>query len=204
MAVWARQTPPIGSRMDDETHITALLAAEDYDAATEAILELYGTRVFRTMIGVLRDETAAEDTFQAFRITLWQSLRRYRGESRVFTWTYTIARRTHSRRLRRSRAPEERLHTDEERALVARWTRTATAEWQKTESQDKLQVLLEDLDHDDRTLVMLRIADQLPWGEIAAILSDRALDADALKTETARLRKRFERVKTRLASALED
>lgn len=190
--------------MDDETEISALLAVKDYDAAIDAILRLYGPRVFRMIVGVLRDEVAAQDTFQTFSIALWKSLPSFRGESRVYTWTYTIARRTIGKRLRRAESPEERLHTHQERQLAARWTRTATAEWRKTESRTKLDEMLHELDPDDRTLVMLRIGEALPWNEIATILSDDALDSDTLKKDSARLRKRFERVKTRLARALQD
>lgn len=191
--------------MDDETNITALLAAQDYDGAIEAILELYGARVFRMIVGVLRDETEAQDAFQAFSIEVWQSLPSFRGDSRVYTWTYTIARRTVSKQLRNGTSREERLHTEQERELAARWTRTATAQWRKTESRHKLQQLLDELDPDDRTLVMLRIGEAMPWDQVATIVSDdEPLDADVLKKESARLRKRFERVKTRLKTALED
>ncbi len=192
--------------MVDETDITARLAAEDYDAAVEAILGLYGGRIFRMMVGILRDESAAQDTFQTFSIALWQSLPSFNGDSRVYTWTYTIARRTIGKRLSKAKSSVDRLHTDQELALAAKWTRTATAEWRKTESRAKLQELLDELDTDDRTLVMLRIGEAMPWDQVAAVLSDEdgVLDSDALKKEAARLRKRFERVKTRLQHALED
>lgn len=192
--------------MHDETDITSLLADENYDEAVEAILALYGPRIFRMMVGVLRDESAAEDTFQHFSIVLWETLPNFRGESRVYTWTYTLARRSISRRLRKATSPEERLHTHQERELAARWTRTATAEWRKTESKNRLQDLLDDLPPEDRTLVMLRIAEALPWDEIAAIMAPEDEESEpATRTkEAARLRKRFERVKKRLQKALGD
>jgi RNA polymerase sigma-70 factor (ECF subfamily) len=190
--------------MDDETYIHERLVENDFDAAVEAILELYGSRFFRTIAGVLRNEAEAADTYQDFSIALWQGLPGFRGDSRVYTWAYTLVRRTIGRKLRGKPVQIVRLKTDQERALVARWTRTATVEWRNTESREKLQEMLDDLGYDDRTLVMLRICEQMPWGEIATVLSDTPLEPQEQKTESARLRKRFERVKTRLQKALED
>jgi RNA polymerase sigma-70 factor (ECF subfamily) len=80
--------------------------------------------------------------------------------------------------------------------------RTETASALRTEKRTKLQALRDELSVDDRTLLILRVDRDLPWDEIArAFLADpeAVADEDRLRREAARLRKRFQLVKGRLA-----
>jgi RNA polymerase sigma-70 factor, ECF subfamily len=57
-----------------------------------------------------------------------------------------------------------------------------------------------ELDPEDQTLLILRVNRQLPWRDIARIMTDEgdASDDDELKRRAAALRKRFERLKEEL------
>jgi RNA polymerase sigma-70 factor (ECF subfamily) len=59
---------------------------------------------------------------------------------------------------------------------------------------DRLRLLRASLDPEDRTLLALRIDRALEWDEVAAVLS-----TDASPVNAAALRKRFERLKAKLA-----
>lgn len=54
---------------------------------------------------------------------------------------------------------------------------------------------------EDRMLLVLRLDREMSWTEVARVLTDDAADADVSR-EAARLRKRFERVKAKLAEQL--
>ncbi len=187
-----------------EAKISGFLESGDTERAVEEILTAYGPRIFRMMMGVFQDEATTQDVYQQFSITLWESLDSFRGDSQVYTWTYTLARRTIGQKLRGKGDRETRLQTDQKNRLAAKWTRTATAEWRKTESKDKFQQMVEDLDSDERTLVMLRIGEEMPWKEVARVMhdGDEPLEGSELTKESGRLRKKFQRVKDKLKRKL--
>ncbi len=187
-----------------DAEIKALLANEDYDAAAEAVVRHFGGSILGMYNGVFHNEALAQDTFQFFSIQLWQALPSFKSESAVFTWVYTIARRCIGKVRRKVNLKEVALETQDRNNLVAKWTRTATAEWRNTATKDRFKEVCQDLDEHERTLVMLRIGEELSWKEIARIVSDDETLADPskLRAASATLRKRFERVKTKLAKAM--
>ena len=191
------------ARVSVESRISELLDEQQINQAVEEILEFYGPRIFRMMMGVFHNEAIAQDVYQQFSIQLWESLESFRGDSQIYTWTYTLARRAIGQRLRGSKK-ETRLHTHQRDQLAAKWTRTATAEWRKTESKDKFQEMVEELDHDERTLVMLRIGEEMSWKEVAQVMQDgdETLEGSELSKESGRLRKKFQRVKDKLKRKL--
>jgi len=178
--------------MDTEARIRALLAAGDArGAATEAMRGL-GPRIFGYLRSVLRDDTDAGDAFSLFGENLWRGIETYRGEASFRTWAYRIAWnaalavrdeawRRHGRRLETGEA--SRL-AEEIRTTAARVERQKTA----------LDELRETLTPEEQTLLVLRIDQELAWDEIAVVLGK-----DGSPVESVTLRKRFERLKERLA-----
>lgn len=84
-------------------------------------------------------------------------------------------------------------------ALIDR-ARSATQMHQRTDVKDKIRALRERLPQEDQTLLILFVDRNLPWREIAMVVHEQGeqLDDAALDREAARLRKRFERVKSEL------
>ena len=76
---------------------------------------------------------------------------------------------------------------------IAQEVRSTTAMHLRAETPAHVQKLREQLEPDDRTLLVLRVDRDLPWGEIASIVG----------TREATLRKRYERIKTRLRELAE-
>ena len=58
------------------------------------ILAEYQDKVFRLACGMLGDEAQAEDAAQETFVRVWKGLGKFRGESSISTWIFTIARRT--------------------------------------------------------------------------------------------------------------
>ena len=59
-----------------------------------SILAQYQDKVFRLACTMLGNESQAEDAAQETFVKVWKGLSKFRGESSVSTWIFTIARRT--------------------------------------------------------------------------------------------------------------
>ncbi len=179
--------------MDTEARIRALLSADDAHGAATLAMRSFGPRIYGYLRSTLRDETDAGDAFSLFGENLWRGIGTFRGESSFRTWSYRIAWnaalavrdeawRRHGRRLETGEA--SRL-AEEIRTTAARVERQRTA----------LDALREELTAEEQTLLHLRIDQNLPWDEIAHVFGK-----DGSPVESATLRKRFERLKDRLAT----
>jgi RNA polymerase sigma-70 factor (ECF subfamily) len=161
-------------------------------AATELLRE-YGAQLNRYLSSLLRDELDAAEAFSAFAETMWRTLPSFRGEASLRTWAFRLAW-TSARGLRRSawRRRRERLRTRDE-SLLGTEIRTGSAV-RRERQRSHLEKLRDSLSLQDRSLLGLRIDQELSWGEIAAILATPQHPVDA-----AAVTKRFERLKQRLA-----
>ncbi|MFT3706938.1 MAG: sigma-70 family RNA polymerase sigma factor [Archangium sp.] len=172
-----------------ETRIGAALARRDLELAATEVVGGYGPQIFGFLRGTL-PIADADDAFSIWCESLWTQLPAFRGASSVFTWAYRIAigaahdARAHKRLVR--------LSTGAMQALAAE-VRSTTARHLKRESSEQLQRLRAQLDHDEQTLLVLRIDRDLAWKDIAEILDER---------EPA-LRKRFERLKEKIRTLAE-
>lgn len=187
-----------------ESQLRALAHAERYRETVDLALRSYGGELMGFIMNTVHDEALAQDIFQQLSIEVWESLPGFRWQSNFRTWVYTLARRTTFRILRAPDRRYQRLHTAEEQQLQARWSRTSTLEWQKTENKDRFWLICEGLEPEQRSLVMLRIAQRLSWAEITVIMSERDdLSPDEARRLSAKYRKRFARTKTQLKAALQ-
>ncbi|MFT7580327.1 MAG: RNA polymerase sigma-70 factor (ECF subfamily) [Myxococcota bacterium] len=181
------------------------LEVDGLEAAVNLAIRAYGSELFGFIVNTTHDEDLAQDVFQTLCMEIWKSMPRFQWQSSFRTWVYVLARRTTFRALGVSKGtPVGRLHTEGEQSLQARWTRTSTLEWQKTENKDRFWLLCEGLEPEQRTLVMLRIGRRLPWNEVARIMSEEDAPSDAnLRRLSGQLRKRFERTKEHLKVAMQ-
>jgi RNA polymerase sigma-70 factor (ECF subfamily) len=192
---------------DDHEHaITALLAAGDVTGAVTVSLRAYGPEVYAYLRALHRDAGDADEVFSQFTEALWRSLdgRDLRCSHR--TWAYAVARRTslgHRRAERRRAARFSPLPDTTGLSQIAAAVRTETALHLQTQNRSRFTELRESLPEADQTLLMLRVDRGLPWNELVEIL-DEADDtaaprsAEALRRDSARLRKRFQALKDKL------
>jgi RNA polymerase sigma-70 factor (ECF subfamily) len=170
-----------------------------HEFATLAI-ETYGAELYGFLVNVLGGApNAAEVLAQAIE-AFWRSLPEFRAACSVRTWLYMLARRT-VRRYKR-RLPNRLQHTGDRHLddLVA-FAHSRTAPWQRTTIKARFRDLREKLDSEDRILLVLRIDRDMEWCDIAQVtLGAAAADGNAaeLAREAARLRKRFQLLKTKL------
>ncbi len=175
-----------------ESDVRTLLADGDTAAAATVAIRSYGPQVLRYLRSLLRAEDEAKDAFSRFAETLWLNLPSFRGEASLRTWVFRLAWSA-AQELRREpwRRRGRRFATGEASAIAEEvWTRSYV---RHERDRRKLERLREALSLEERSLLELRIHQELSWAEIADVLSSGGEPVQA-----AALAKRFERMKERL------
>jgi RNA polymerase sigma-70 factor (ECF subfamily) len=159
------------------------------------VLRELGPEILAFLRALLRDEDDAQDAFQSFAEDVWTGLPSFRWESSLRTWAYRLAanqarnqRRDAWRRKGRRLATEEYSHIAEE---VRSGSKLRDERQRRT-----LDLLREELDLDDRALLVLRLDRKLTWDEVAQVLS-----SEGPPVAPNSMAKRFERLKDRLGTA---
>lgn len=185
-----------------EARIRGHCEAEHWGPAATAALEGYGPEVLGYLSAMCRTETDAAEVFSIFCEDLWKGLPGFRWHSSFRTWAYTLARHALYRLSRDPHRRRERnlaLSQSPEVFQIVQQVRTTTMIHLRTETKNKFTALREQLEPDDRTLLILRVDRKLAWNEIARIMSEHdEPTAEQIKRRAAALRKRFERAKERL------
>jgi len=198
--------------MDDErtaieTLIRAAWDAGDHERAAALAIEHYGPELLGFLINLTRDSDVADELFGQFSESFWRSWQRFEWRCSVRTWAYKLVRRTATRQLKHDRQHKEvAVPLGSVLSLAVERVRTATMAYQRTNVKDRFQELRAQLPDDDQALLILRVDRDLSWLELAEIMLGAEHDpgADQLKTEAARLRKRFQLAKARLRELVEE
>lgn len=193
-----------GTREDLESDIRRRFDEGDYEGAATLALRGYGPEIYAFLTTSLHGADA-DEAFSMFAEGLWRAFPKFEWRSSLRTLAYAVARRTslhYRRQVRRQARRQEPLPDDSAVMRVAAEVRTSTSmRFVKTERRSRIAELREALAPDDRELLILRVDRELAWMDLAHVLrgeDEAPLEGDALKREAARLRKRFQHIKTRL------
>lgn len=186
------------SDLDDK--VRNLCAASDYAEATTVALKELGPSVLRYIDARIRDDDLTAEAFAHFAEDLWRGLPKFGGRSPLKVWALVVARNAAGQVLRRRNRERSRSRalTSTLDARLSAQVRTTTREYLKTDVKQRFMELREELSPDERTLLVLRINERLPWEEIAAVQREGESSPEELKREAARLRKRFQLIRERL------
>lgn len=190
--------------MDVESRVAALVARGDHAGAASAAIEGHGPSVYGYLCSLL-DEDDARDVFSQWAEDLWRGLAGFRRECTLRAWAFKLAWHAAARHRRDPyRARRERFPTGAASRLAA--STLASSVLHGGGRREQLRRLRASLPPEDETLLVLRIDKELEWEEIAAVLSGASDggsppgDGAPPSSVTApALRKRFERLKDRLA-----
>ncbi len=188
-----------------EASIRTACEARDFGLATARAFEAYGSEILSYLIARLRSHGDGEEAFSMFAEDLCQALPAFEFRCSVRGYLYTLARNAGNRYATAPQNRRERnlpISAQASLSAVVERARSETALHKRTEVRDKLRALREQLPEEDQTLLILHVDRALPWSDIAMVMheSGTALAGEALARESARLRKRFERVKAELKS----
>ena len=162
-------------------------------AATEALRGL-GPQVLGYLTAVLRDEDDAHDVFSQFAEDLWKGLGGFRRESSVRTWAFRLAWHAASRYARDPYRKRGRPILTTEASKIAASVRSTMSTYAPGGRADRLLKLREALDPEEQTLLILRVDKGLSWEDVAQVLA-----TEGTPVASTALRKRFERLKDKLA-----
>jgi RNA polymerase sigma-70 factor (ECF subfamily) len=187
-----------------EEPVRRAIAGGDRNAATTAVLQLYGGELYGFIAGQARDPGLADEAYSELCELVWTQLASFRWEASLRSWLYAVARRL-VMRMRidgyRREARARPMELAPEVAEVAIKIRTSTQEILRSDVKSAFRALRQELSDEDQELLALRVDRDLSWRDIARIVEPD--DADGLDQRAAALRKRFERVRGRLRELAE-
>ncbi len=169
----------------DEALLTRVRAGDDQ--ATAALVERYAPRVLRFGLKLCKDEEDAREVLQQTLLTAARGLRGFRGESRLATWLFSIARRFCIKQRTRGQAAVQTQPLDDavlelpapEREIPDR--KLATLELEAA-----LEVAIRGLEPSQREVLVLRDVEGLSAAEVAQVVG---LSVEAVKSRLHRARK---------------
>ncbi len=183
----------MSSSMTLEERIAAALARRDIQGAATEAIRGYGPQILGYLRAVLRDPEDAAEVFSQFAEDLWKGLSRFRGECTVRVWAYKVAWHAASRFLRDPyRRRRERLPSTFASQLAETLLSTPGGVAERRSAE--VRQLRQHLGPEEQTLLVLRVDRQLSWREVAQVMAGEGEPVDE-----ATLRKRFERLKAKLA-----
>lgn len=171
--------------------------------AFSELVRRYQDRVYTVCLRWLGDPAVAEEVAQDVFMALYRSLGEFRGESQLSTWIFRVAvNHCKNRRLYRMRRawdrhePLEGLNTDEgpSRQIPSEGPGTDAAR-HRSEAGEILSDALAQLDEAQRSIIVLRDIEDLPYEEIADILD---LPRGTVKSRLHRARAELARVLSRV------
>lgn len=165
----------------------------DHRGAASLVLHELGPPILGYLQALVRDADDARDVFQLFAEELWEALPDWRVEGSLRAFSYRIAWRAHARFRRDAwQKRRERLRT----TMASRIAASIVSNESRLPGgrKDRLARLRESLTPDEQTLLILRLDRDLSWDEVAEVLSQ-----EGRPVEAAALRKRFERLRDKLA-----
>ncbi|MCB9831494.1 MAG: sigma-70 family RNA polymerase sigma factor [Planctomycetes bacterium] len=89
---------------DDELLVAGLRAGSE--RAFRGIVELYGSRIYTLVSGMISDRVEAEDVVQEVFFKVHRKIHLFEGKSAFYTWLYRIALNTATDHLKRRRHRE--------------------------------------------------------------------------------------------------
>jgi RNA polymerase sigma-70 factor (ECF subfamily) len=183
--------------VDDE--LQALHAQGAFDRVATAALDAYGPEIHGFLIHTLGNDADAAEVFGELGENLWTALPAFAFRCSVRTWLYVLARHAASRFRRSPWQRKARRGGESGLDDVIANAVSRTAPWLRTDVKDRFRALRDALPPEDRELLVLRVDRDLSWDDVSRVmLGDAAPDPAALRTEAARLRKRYQLVKEEL------
>ncbi|MBX3159558.1 MAG: sigma-70 family RNA polymerase sigma factor [Deltaproteobacteria bacterium] len=190
------------ARAELEAELARRFAAGDLDGVMAMAVEGYGAELFGFLVGLTRDPIAADDVFSATCERIWRGLPKFRWDSTLRVWAYAIARNEFLRSTRTTARQKREVPVSQIASIqqAIDRVRSTTPVHERTAVKDRFAKLREQLAPEDHMLLGLRIDRKMAWNDIVRVLAEADGEAAAVDVtrEAAALRKRFERLKTKL------
>ena len=171
-----RTIPPTADADPDALSITLMGRIKSGDcAAFERLVALHQNAVIGTVAKMLGDVTEAHDIAQQVFLRVWKSAHRYRPSAKFTTWLFTITRNLvfneTRRRSRRKTISADAQEEEYQLTIPDTKNRTPDEESLNNELWRAIDAAIAALPARQRMAVILRRYENMPYGEIATVLS---------------------------------
>ena len=185
----AEQPLPVVSRpgRDEESSWIARIAAGDQEAF-ERLYQAYCPRIFRYLFALIEDRGTAEELTNDSLVAAWKGARHFRGQSKVSTWLFGIAR---YKGLNALRSRNVRTVEIAEAGELAETKGGPEAVVRSSQLEQTVREALRLLSPDQREVVELTFYQGLSYQEIAEIMQ---CPPNTVKTRMFYARKKLEDV----------
>ena len=161
------------------------------DKAFRTLVERYQPLVYSVVRGVLGDRDSAEDVVQEAFIKVFRGLHSYRGDARLSTWIYRIARNEAVNAGRRSEPPTTPV---EDVVLETPAGEGPDEAYRKKAIRENLEQSLARLEDNYRLVLELRYMGEMSYAEIGEVME---LPIGTVKTYIHRAKVELKRVMSR-------
>jgi RNA polymerase sigma-70 factor (ECF subfamily) len=187
--------PEAGRVRDIEARVAAAVTKGDFASAATAVIRGYGPQVLSYLRVVVKGAVEAEDAFALFAENVWLGLPTWERRASARAWAYQVAWNAAGRQFR---DPWHRRRRELPASVASNLAAAVMSSSRR--DLDGLQTRLEQLravmTPQEQSLLVLRVDRDLSWREVALAMGEPEDDAGC-----AALRKRFERLKDKLAGA---
>lgn len=161
-------------RADDDARLVALMlrVRGNDEAAFRELVEATEDRVYGTIAKMLGGIEGAEDLAQRVYLRIWQARGRYEPTAKFSTWMFSIMRRLvlNERRGRARRGAIFYSPASEEPVRESSSGVSPASEASAGELAAAIDAALGDLPEEQRTAMILRRYDEMPYEDIATVL----------------------------------
>lgn len=165
------------ARCEGDAHDVALMGrvgAGDMHAFEE-LVERHQRAVIGTVAKMLGNASEAEDIAQQVFVRVWKSAGRYEAQAKFTTWLFTITRNLVfnevRRRQRKPTVPADEREETTHRELEDARTVAPDDDLLQAELEEAIDRAIQSLPEKQRMAVILRRYEELPYEEIARVLS---------------------------------
>jgi RNA polymerase sigma-70 factor (ECF subfamily) len=177
-------------RGESDPHLVAK-AREGDERAFRKIVERYHPMAYAVVRGALGDRWDVEDVVQEVFIKVYRGLSGFRGDAKLSTWVYTIAR---NEALNAARKRDPRSEPLEDVVLVAAEQSRPDERYDEKARREHLERCLSELDEDFRVALELRYMGEMSYEEISEAMG---LPLGTVKTYIHRAKIELRRVMAR-------
>jgi RNA polymerase sigma-70 factor, ECF subfamily len=170
----AHAPPPAPvAAVDPDQDVRDLIAARDLRGALRLLMQRHGSALYRFCRETLRDAALADDVHQQVFVEAYRDLERFRGQSSVRTWLYSIARHRCLDAAKGRRRWSNRFKNEAGEEL-ADPKPSAGDRIDDVRLRDALTACLDELGEHVRTAVLLRYQQGFSYEDMSSVCREKA------------------------------
>ena len=174
------------SAISDQHYIDKILRGETN--AFTALVDRYKDMIFSLSLKMVKNREEAEEVAQDTFIKIFNSLSKFKGDSKFSTWIYKIAYNTCLDRLKKNKKEDLNISIDEFSAHLIKTMDNALSALEDKERKQTIQNCLNLLPGDENFLLTLFYFEEQSLEEIGKIMS---INANNVKVKLFRSRQKL-------------